>query len=142
LEESYVKFDVSQDPEYLDIAADIIGVPTFDADMTYTIGVFDAACEFQAVILFNNWEEKNVSIHIASVSPKWATREVLKVAFTYAFLELGVQRVTGTVRENNTKARALNLRLGFKQEGVMRQFYDTGESDIIFGMTKDECKWI
>lgn len=137
-----MKYDVSQDPEYLDIASEIIGVLPFEPEDTYSIAVFDNDSQFQAVILFNNWEEGNVSIHIASVTPKWATREVLRVAFTYAFIELGAQRVTGTVRENNTKARALNLRLGFKQEGEMRQYYFTGESDIIYGMLRDECKWI
>lgn len=137
-----MKYDVSQDLEYLDIGGDIIGVDPFNEDETYTIAVFDNDCEFQAVILFNNWDNMNVNIHIASISPKWATREVLRVAFTYAFEELGVQRVTGVVRSGNTKARALNLRLGFKQEGEMRQYYDTGESDIIYGMLKDECRWI
>lgn len=137
-----MKYDFSQDPEYLDIAGDIIGVAPFAESETYTIAVFDDNCEFQAVILFNDWDEKNVNIHVASISPKWATREVLRTAFTYAFLELDVQRITGMVREKNTKARAMNLRLGFKQEGELRQYYDTGESDIIYGMTKDECKWI
>jgi len=137
-----VKYDVSQDPEYLDIAADIIGVPHFNPDLTYTIGIFDDDCEFQGVLLYNNWEEKNVSMHIASVTPKWCTKSVLKVIFTYPFMELGVNRVTAAIREGNTKSRSLVERLGFKQEGELRHYYDTGESDIIYGMTKEECRWI
>lgn len=140
-----MKYDVSQDPEYLDIAADIIGITgisQFRPEFAYTIAVFDDDCEFQAVIIFDNWEHKNVDMHIASVSPKWLSKEVIKVAFTYAFLELEAQRATAAVRESNTKARALAIRLGFKQEGELRQYYDTGESDIIYGMTKEECRWI
>lgn len=137
-----MKYDFSQDPEYLDIAADIIGIPGFDPERTYTIAIFDDDCEFQAVVLYNSYKEMNVEMHIASVSPKWATKGVLKVLFTYPFLELGVQHITAAVRENNHKARDMVGRIGFKQEGELRQFYDTGESDILYGMIKDECRWI
>jgi len=137
-----VKYDFSQDPDYLDIAADIIGVPYFDANTTYTIAIFDDDCEFQAVVLYNNWEERNVSMHIASVSPKWATLGSLRTVFAYPFQELGVHRVTAATRENNAKARSMLARLGYKQEGELRQYYETGESDIIYGMTRDECRWI
>lgn len=137
-----MKYDVSQDPEYLVMAGTIIGEEVFDEETSYTIAIFDDDGEFMAVLIYNNWDHENIAMHIASVSPKWATRATLRVAFDYPFNQLGVQRVTAPVQSSNHKVQDMLNRLGFTNEGRLRDYYGKGEDEILFGMLKNECRWI
>lgn len=137
-----MKYDISQDPEYLNMAGVIIGEEVFDEETSYTIAIFDDDGEFMAVVVYNNWDHENIAMHIASVSPKWATRDSLRTAFDYPFNQLGVQRVTAPVRTSNQKVISLNTRLGFTIEGTLREYYGDGDGEILFGMLKNECRWI
>lgn len=141
-EGSCVKYDISQDPEYLVMASEIIGEDAFDEETCYSIAIFDDSGEFMAVVVYNNWDHENIAMHIASVSPKWATRDTLRTAFDYAFNHLGVARVSGLVRKSNHTAMDFNHRLGFKIEGKLRDYYGKGEDEVVFGMLKSECRWI
>lgn len=78
----------------------------------------------------------------ASISPTWATKTTLRVLFSYPFLHCKVRRMNSLIAADNLESRDLTERLGFKQEGVVRQGTDNGEDLIIYGMLKEECKWI
>lgn len=140
-----MKFDVSQNPDYLEFASCMIGVDFMDEygdTDANTIAFFSDDYEFQAVVVYNGREDANIGISIASATPKWASKSMLRVAFNYPFVQLGLNRVTGYIRETNTKARRNAERLGFKLEGEMRQYYKNGDSCMVYGLTKDECRWI
>ncbi|MED1785480.1 GNAT family protein [Brevibacillus fortis] len=53
---------------------------------------------------------------------KGYAREALKLLLDYAFLEMNLHRVSLRVFSFNEKAIRLYERLGFKQEGISRQF--------------------
>jgi len=139
-----VKYDFTQAPEYLRIADDIIGSHAHFVGMqhVYTIAIFDNACEFMAVVLYTDYTGMDIAMHIASVSPKWATRESLRVIFTYPFVELGVQRVSAATKQSYAHALEALRRVGFVREGELRNYHEDGDSDIISGMLKEECRWI
>jgi len=139
-----MKYDFEQNILYREIADEImdhedifVGDPN-----TYTIALFNDDSEFVAVALYGDITDTNCQVHLATVSSRWATRETLRVLCTYPFLELGVKRVTAPVKKGNWKARDLVLRMGFVLEGELRDYHDDGESDLIFGMLRDECRWI
>jgi RimJ/RimL family protein N-acetyltransferase len=136
-----VKYDFSQDPKYLEIANELIDCGDYGYKV-YTIAVFDDDDQFVAVALYNNWVMRSCDIHLATVTPKWATREVIRVMATYPFLELNVNRVTAPIKANNVKAQQFVQRLGFVQEGELKNFYEDGDSNLLFGLTKDKCRWI
>ena len=50
-------------------------------------------------------------------------------------------RLLVTCDESNDKAMKMNKQLGFTPEGILRQMYYPNDA-IIWGMLKDECKWI
>ena len=50
-----------------------------------------------------------------------AVTDALRVAANYAFKLLGFNRLTYTVPEDNTGACSAYTRVGFKQEGVLRE---------------------
>ena len=79
---------------------------------------------------------------VASVTPRFMTRAFLRAVFGYPFNELGFARVTAVVEEENVKALNMNHGLGFKDEGILRNWYGVGKNGVVMGMLKDECKWL
>ena len=93
--------------------------------------------------VFHDYRPKNGQIEasIASDSPRWATRSVLYSLFAYPFIQCDANRLLVTCDESNDKAMKMNKQLGFTPEGILRQMYYPNDA-IIFGMLKDECKWL
>lgn len=99
--------------------------------------------ELYAVAMFNNFTTTNCAMHIVSNGGRrWASRTFLSAAFAYPFVQLGTNRVTAMVPANNIQALTLDLRLGFKVEGVMREAERGGEDVVVLGMLKRDCDWI
>ena len=131
-------YDTSQDPRYLEYASELTG--TKDFGPCKTIAFWGDG--LLAVVIYNAVDEKNCGISIASSSPKWASKSVLKAAFGFPFIQLGLNRVTGTIKASNKKAIRNAERLGFTLEGELKQYYENGESAMIYGLTKDNCRWL
>ena len=87
--------------------------------------------------------EKACDIELQAAGlPGWLDRRFLKAYFGYPFNRLGATRVTTIVAKRNKKARKLQMRLGFVEEGNARQAMSDGGDAMIYGMLKDECRWI
>lgn len=94
-----------------------------------------------------NWTHKSTSIGY------WLSKEfegngimtrACKVFVDYAFKELNLNRVEIRCAENNHKSRAIPERLGFKNEGTLREsewLYDHFVSHIVYGILKNEWKF-
>lgn len=67
--------------------------------------------------------------------------QALEALIDYGFKDLGLHKIEIRVAEGNAKSRALPERLGFKQEGVLRDaewLYDHYVNHIVYGLLKDE----
>ena len=99
--------------------------------------------ELVAAVIFNFFSGADIAMHIAAVpGRRWMTRELLRAAFRYPFVQLGCRRVTGYVPASNTDALRFDRHLGFVQEGVMREALESGEDVIVLGMLRSECRWL
>jgi len=78
----------------------------------------------------------------AAGAGNWLTRGNLKIWFEYAFCQLGCHRITAIVAKSNTISRQIVERLGFKREGCIRGSRGPGKDSILYGLLKEECKWI
>lgn len=61
----------------------------------------------------------------------------------YAFNELKLHRIEIRANTGNTRSRAIPERLGFQQEGVIREafkLYDTFNDSVVYGMLEREWK--
>lgn len=61
--------------------------------------------------------------------------------FSFAFDELGMNRIEIRAAEKNVKSRGVPERLGFRQEGIIRQaakLYDEYTDHVVYGMLKSE----
>lgn len=69
-------------------------------------------------------------------------REFLRAYHEYAFIVLGVNRINASCAESNRKSYLFLNRMGYKLEGARRKGYPNGETKYLFGMLKEECKWL
>lgn len=97
-----------------------------------------------AGIAYHNFMKNynNIEISMVAVSPKWATKNIIKTLLAYPFEQLGCQRITTCTPAKNIRAIRFNLGIGFKHEGTIRR--GCGEDDmIICGMLRKEAqKWL
>jgi len=96
-----------------------------------------------AGVLINDIRPKrDCWLTIYSTSERWATRRVMRYVFGIVFKMIEAERCSVFVSADNNKSLNMCLRLGFKQEGLLRQFRDDGKDCIALGMLKNECKWV
>lgn len=92
-------------------------------------------------VLYENFDGRNIWMHCAGVG-RWITRDLLKAAFSYPFIQLDCSAVWGWVEAENEKARRLDEHLGFKQQAVIPAASKNGGDVIIYRMTKEECRFL
>ena len=106
-----------------------------------TIGILKDG-ELIAGLVYHDYTRRSIQISMASTSPEWCNRRTLKRIFGYPFVQLKVSRITVCTHVNNERMRSLANRLGFVQEGVLREGYPDGDM-IVYGMLAEEGKkWI
>ena len=93
-----------------------------------------------AVVVYNLYSGSDIAMHIAAVpGRRWMTREFLRVAFRYPFVQLGCRRVSGYVPASNTDAQRFDEHLGFVREGLMRHALPDDDI-IVYGMLREEAR--
>lgn len=88
-------------------------------------------------------EHHDINMHLAAMpGSRWMNREFLREGFRYPFLYLDCKRVTGLVRADNEAAQRLDEHLGFTLEGVLRRKCIDGADLLVYGMLREECRWL
>lgn len=96
-----------------------------------------------AGVVFNEFRPpQDVRGHIAVADKGWANKEVLREIFAFPFEELGFHRITAVISKKNKKAQNIVRKMGFKYEGNLRQAMADGDDAIIYGILKEQCKWL
>lgn len=119
--------------------ARIVGKPQFEPYAA--MGWVDEAGSIRTAVLLNDFNGANIELHlVGSIS-----RQVIRDICRYAFLQLGVQRITAKPYRSNPPLRRTVERIGFKLEGVMKRYYGprTGDDAMILRLDRDAAeKWI
>lgn len=96
-----------------------------------------------AVVVFDNFSDYDLSMHIASDGSKlWLNKALLISAFSYPFIQLGLPRVTGMVPAENEDALRFDEHLGFVREGYHPKAGPGGKDLISMGMMREACRFI
>ena len=129
------------DVEIAEWVADELNIDTFGK--CRAIAAFDESGIIAGVV-YHNYRSPLISMEmtIASVSPKWANKRTIRAFFDYPFSQIGLARVTSITDVENQHSVAFQKRLGFKQEGLIRQGYENGNDAVLMGMLRKECKWV
>lgn len=95
-----------------------------------------------AGMLFNCFNGHDINMHLASDSPRWCTKNALKLIAHQVYNRWGCERMTALVGRKNKRCRKFVEGIGFKLEGVKRKGAGPASDLCIYGMLKNECKWL
>lgn len=116
----------------------------YNPDSDQTIGIVDGAypphAEVRGGVIYTNHTGSSCFMHVAGRDETWGTPELLTVAFTYPFGQLGYARVFGFMEAANRPALRFALRIGFKQLYILPGMFPSGDG-VLLGMDRENCKW-
>lgn len=120
--------------------ADRVGETEFQ---NYTAIGLESDGDLVAGVVYESHNGPNVLMHVASDgSRRWMTPAYMAACFRYPFLQLKTNRVTGLVRADNEDAQRFDEGLGFTREGTVRRGAADGTDLILYGMLRDECRFL
>lgn len=79
--------------------------------------------EIIAGFVYHDWNPtyQTIQMTLAAHTPRWGTRRIIEGLLHYPFVELGVQRITVLINENNHPSLRLAEGVGFKREAVLER---------------------
>jgi RimJ/RimL family protein N-acetyltransferase len=119
-------------------------LPGFEAtERMVGMVLLDAAGAVKVAAAFEGFNGANIWLSVAAAeNRKWASREVLQAAFAYAFIAMGVRRVSARVDERNVLSRRMCLLAGFRKEARLQGAAPDGHDQIIYVMHRRDCRFI
>lgn len=92
-------------------------------------------------VVYHEYRGNDIQMSTAATSPGWLSEGILRALFAYPFITLKCDRVTAFTPKGSAHSRRFLEKLGFVEEGNMRRGF-AGDDCIVYGMLKEECKWI
>lgn len=92
-------------------------------------------------VIFTGFTGASIGIHAGSFDPRWLDRNMLWIAFSYPFDQLGVDKLFGQIPSDNRKALDFNRKLGFIDEVRVPGVFP-GADLIVMSMTRAQCRWL
>lgn len=84
---------------------------------------------------YNAWTMSSCWLHVAFDNEHSLTRGLWRVAFSYPFVDCGMEAVYGLTPKALPEALGMNEKLGF------RRIAETVDS-VMYEMRADECRWL
>ena len=99
--------------------------------------------EVVAGAVYEGYTGHNIFVHLAGKpGRRWMTREFLRAGFAYPFIQLGCDRLTGTVDASNLDALNLDLHFGFTVECKLAGAARDGSDILVLVMWRDQCRFL
>ena len=100
----------------------------------------DMSAPMQAVVVFHDYIEgvKTCQVSVASSTPMWARRDVIRGILSYPFEQLGVNLIWSAMPHENHKVIAFNEHLGFRRDSVLRHRFGWKKHAVVASMTVSE----
>lgn len=97
--------------------------------------------EVAGIIGFYGHRHGNIEGHMRGIRRIWASEKLFEISLDFVYNALQVNRITAGVYSWNEPSLKVLRRLGFRKEGVLRE-YKNGDDLIIMGMLRRECRYI
>ena len=92
------------------------------------------------VVVYFSYRHPSIEAAIFCDDPRWAlNRDMIAEVIAYPFVQLGCKRITALVDKHNKRSRKMVRRLGFVEEGKLRQGADKGDV-FIYGLLPNEYR--
>jgi RimJ/RimL family protein N-acetyltransferase len=107
--------------------------------------ILDKGKMIGAVATYNHTMNQ-ASIVGASESPRWFTKknvtDLASMFFHPAPYGMGLTRLNSFISVENPHSISITKRIGFVEEGLMRQAGPDGEDVVVLGLLANECPWL
>lgn len=113
---------------------------SFDPDIDRCISRVSSDGRFLGGVIYTNYTGSMIMMHMAGTLG-WGSPELCWVCFDYPFMQLGVKKIVGTVRSDNTLACDIDERLGFVLEHEIEDGIPGGTLRI-YSMLREQCRWL
>ena len=114
-------------------------------DDAKTIGV-EIEGDIRAIFVFDTFSTTGCYVHISARRMRdWLPadpRDVLTPVFAFPFLQCGYARITTTISARNRPSLAFTKWIGGTREGLLRRACPDGSDLVVFGMLRQECRWL
>lgn len=131
-------------PDAVDCLVDGTGIDFLQVDFTLPAWLCMTARSPGGSIMgvlvaeFEVWFEAHITCVV--LDPAFVTRKLLRAVCTALFSR--AVRITGMCRPENDRSIRILRHLGFQYEGRKRLAIEGKWDALVFGMTRDECRWI
>lgn len=95
-----------------------------------------------AGVVYSLYTGNSIAMNVAATAPGWLNKAFLRTVFRYPFEQLGVSRVSALVRTDNETSSKFVEHVGFVREGCIRKAESDGTDLYLYGMLKEECRWL
>ncbi len=126
-----------------DVAAWVaIRIPMMDGEFSaikWAIGIESEEGKPLGGLVFTNHMPayRNIEVSVASESPRWLTRNILRQLLAYPFDQLDCNRITTVTPRKAASARRFLEVFGFKREGLIRHGFGSDDA-VISGLLRKE----
>jgi len=100
-----------------------------------TIGLMREDGTIAAAVGFNGWQTHSCFMHVAFATAHSMTRDLLKAAFDYPFVQCGKDAVYALIGKENDECLRLVRKLGYRET---TQTVDC----VMFEMLAQDCRWL
>ena len=104
-----------------------------------TWSMVDPEENFIAVFVLSDINSHSACMHFAAKpGARWLIPAFVNGVMSFAFFELGLERITGPIRQKNIRSRQVAEKYGFTLEGTMRKAFPDGENCCLYSFLKDD----
>lgn len=95
-----------------------------------------------AVAVYHQYRHPGIEISFVTTDRHWATRDAIRGILGYPFLQLGCKRITAITEATNQRTRAFLCRLGFREEGIHPDAFESGDAVTYGLLRRDASRWL
>ena len=106
-----------------------------------SIAAFDENEVLLGAVVFDSFTPYDCCVHIVIRDKRCMTRGNIRAGFAYPFEQLRLARITAQIAPGNGESLRLARHFGFTLEGTKRKGLGD-EDELIFGMTRENCRWL
>lgn len=92
--------------------------------------------EIVASVIYDGYNDQSMHIQIFLVGVP--CKEWVAMILDYPFNKVGIKKLLAGVNSNNKRCRKMIEHVGFRVEGVIKNFYQDGDL-LLYTLVKEEC---
>lgn len=106
------------------------------------IGVEDKNGDALAGVVFHDFQEqfRTMQVSFAAVSPRWATRNMVRTLLFYPFEQAKVQKLWSAIQHTNARALKFSTGIGFRKEATLGHHFGRGSHAVISRLYAEDYK--